>query len=105
MKGNSSALVMPISTPPTTRPIASFLSTFPMQTHFPSVGVPQPGYLALAGTGVPSGACPFASDGRRVTIMAKLTTTKNTTVIPVIHQAEYDSVGVKDSAMKSGNKL
>ena len=26
--------------------------------------------------------------------MAKLTTTKKTTVIPVIHQAEYDSVGV-----------
>ena len=37
--------------------------------------------------------------------MAKLTTAKKTTVIPVIHQAEYDSVGVKDYAVKSGNKL
>jgi hypothetical protein len=30
---------------------------------------------------------------------------KKTTEIPVIHQAEYDSVGVKDSVEKSGIKL
>src|SRR3989442_15457107 len=105
MKGNSSALVIPTSAPPTTRPIDSFLITFHIQTLFPSVGVPHPGYLALPGTGSPSGACPFESEGRRDTIMAKLTTTKKMTEIQVMHQAEYDSIGVKDSAVKSGKKL
>jgi hypothetical protein len=62
------------------------------------------GYLALAGTGLPSGTSFFEAEGRRVKITAKLTTVKKMTVIAVIHQAEYDSVGVKDSAEKSGTK-
>jgi hypothetical protein len=37
--------------------------------------------------------------------MEKLTTAKNTIVIPVINQAEYSRVGVKASGVKSGTKL
>jgi len=48
----------------------------------------HPRYLALAGTGLPSGTGFFDSEGRSATTAAKLTTTKKTTVIPVIHQAE-----------------
>jgi hypothetical protein len=45
-------------------------------------------YFAPAGTGLPSDACSFGWDARSVTRIAKLTTAKNTTVIPVIYQAE-----------------
>jgi hypothetical protein len=60
--------------------------------------------LALTGTGLLSGSRTFELDDRRATNTAKLTTVKKTPVIPVIHQAEYDSVGVKDSTVKSGIK-
>src|SRR5262245_17653099 len=86
----------------------------------------HPDYLTLAGTVLPSGTGIFESgtgifpsgtgtfesgtgtfepEGRRDTTTAKLTTVKKTMVIPVIHQAEYDSVGVYDSTLKSGIRL